>query len=149
MSHLATVQSIYAAFGRGDVPAILNLLADDVDWEYGAPSTPVPWLQPRRGRAAVGGFFEALRALEFHTFQVTELFERGNLVVAMVDLEATVRTTGRRFTEVDEAHVWRFDAAGRVARFRHRVDTHLQYAAWHEAENDAPAHTHDPLLRRP
>jgi len=28
-----TVQRIYEAFGAGDVPAILELLADDVEWE--------------------------------------------------------------------------------------------------------------------
>ena len=28
------VQSAYAAFGRGDVSAILNLIADDVEWKF-------------------------------------------------------------------------------------------------------------------
>ena len=35
MSNLATVQAIYAAFGRGDVPAILSHLTDGVAWEHG------------------------------------------------------------------------------------------------------------------
>lgn len=26
------VQQIYASFGRGDIPAVLNGLADDIDW---------------------------------------------------------------------------------------------------------------------
>jgi ketosteroid isomerase-like protein len=30
---MATVQGIYEAFGKGDVPAILEVLADDVEWE--------------------------------------------------------------------------------------------------------------------
>ena len=30
MSNLDTVRTIYEAFGRGDVPTLLNLLADDV-----------------------------------------------------------------------------------------------------------------------
>jgi ketosteroid isomerase-like protein len=47
------VQNIYAAFGRGDIPAILERLAPDVEWEYGVESTNVPWLQPRCGRAEV------------------------------------------------------------------------------------------------
>jgi hypothetical protein len=29
MSNLATVQGIYEAFGRGDIPAILDAVADD------------------------------------------------------------------------------------------------------------------------
>ena len=36
MAHLQTVQQIYEAFGRGDVPAIQAKLTQDVDWEYGA-----------------------------------------------------------------------------------------------------------------
>ena len=42
MAQIETVQQIYQAFGRGDVPAILDHLADDVDWECGPVSTDVP-----------------------------------------------------------------------------------------------------------
>ncbi len=131
MTNAEKVRQMYEAFGRGDIPFILSALADDVEWEYGDVSTDVPWLQPRRGRAAVAGFFEALGALDFHGFQPTVVLESGALVVALIDLEATVRATGRRVVEVDEVHIWHFDAAGRVARFRHRADTHLQWQAYH------------------
>ena len=80
MTPLETVQHMYAAFGRGDVPAILACLAEDVQWEYGerGPSpAPVPWLQPRRGRDAVIGFFEALTALEFSRFVPHKLLADG------------------------------------------------------------------------
>jgi len=30
--NVKTVQSVYEAFGRGDVSAILEVLTDDVDW---------------------------------------------------------------------------------------------------------------------
>jgi ketosteroid isomerase-like protein len=42
MQNSKIVQEMYAAFGRGDVPAILQRLADDVEWEYGVNSTDVP-----------------------------------------------------------------------------------------------------------
>ena len=32
MSPIETVQKMYAAFGKGEVPAILACLADDVEW---------------------------------------------------------------------------------------------------------------------
>jgi ketosteroid isomerase-like protein len=32
-SNLPTVPSIYQAFGKGDVLAILDVLAEDVEWE--------------------------------------------------------------------------------------------------------------------
>ncbi len=123
MSNLATVQGIYAAFGRGDVPAILEHLAEDVVWEYGHNSTDVPWLQPRRGRNAVVGFFEALGGVDFARLDATTFLESGSTVVVLLQLDATVKATGRQVVEEDEVHIWHFDAAGRVARFRHRVDT--------------------------
>ena len=133
MSHLATVQGIYAAFRRGDVPAILECLAEDVAWEYGLNSTDVPWLQPRRGRSEVGGFFRSLGAVEFHRLEVTTFLESGSVVVVLLQVEATVYATGRRVSEADEVHIWHFDDAGRVARFRHRADTHQQHLAFHGA----------------
>jgi ketosteroid isomerase-like protein len=131
VSNLATVQGIYAAFGRRDVPAILEFLAEDVVWEYGLNSTDVPWLQPRRGRAEVVKFFEALGAIDFARLEASAFFEAGSTVVVLLQLEATVKATGRQVVEEDEVHIWHFDAAGRVSRFRHRVDTLLHQLAYH------------------
>ena len=33
--------AIYEAFGRGDVPSILDCLAEDVQWEYAWTESPV------------------------------------------------------------------------------------------------------------
>lgn len=130
MTPIETVQHIYAAFGRGDVPAILACLAEDVEWEYGTPPNPVPWLQPLRGRAQVPRFFDTLvTQVEFHGFVPKHCLGEGRLVVGIVDLDATVRATGKRVVEVDEVHLFHFDEAGRVARFRHRADTWLQAMA--------------------
>ena len=129
MAHAGTVKQIYEAFGRGDIPAILAQLAPDVEWEYGANSTDVAWLQPRRGRDDVAGFFQALAALEFHSFRPTTILEAGNVVVSLVDVDASVKATGTRIVEEDEVHIWYFDESGQVSRFRHRADTHLQWMA--------------------
>ena len=131
MTPIETVQQIYAAFGRGDVPFILSCLAEDVAWEYGASPHPAPWLQARQGRAAVPAFFDALAThCEFHRFQPTAVLGQGHLVVSLCDVEFTVRGTGVRVVEVDEVHLWHFDATGRVARFRHRADTLAQALAF-------------------
>jgi ketosteroid isomerase-like protein len=131
MSNIDTVKGIYEAFGRGDVPAILEQMSPDVDWDY--PQTAdVPWLKPRRGREGVGAFFRAAgEALEFRAFVPKEIFASpdGKIVVALVDVEAIVKATGRAFREEDEIHLWRFGSDGRVARFRHGVDTAKHLAA--------------------
>ncbi|MDZ7267145.1 MAG: nuclear transport factor 2 family protein [candidate division KSB1 bacterium] len=63
-----TVRDIHAAFGRGDIPAILAKLDDDVEWEYGTTPHEVPWLAPRRGRNGAAEFFQSLGEIEFHHF---------------------------------------------------------------------------------
>lgn len=130
MGYTAKVQEIYEAFGKGDVPSILASLADDVDWDYGHGSTDVPWIQPRRGRDAVVAFFEALAAVEFQKFAPKELLEAGNTVVALVDVDYTVKATGKRWAEEDEVHIWRFGSDGKVVRFKHVVDTHAVQLAY-------------------
>lgn len=131
MSNIASIEAIYAAFGSGNIPAILEHVADDVEWEYGVNSTDVPWLQPRRGRDGAAQFFTTLGALEFHKFEVKAVLDGGACVVALFELEVTVKVTGQRIVEKDEVHVWHFDDKGKVARFRHRVDTHQHWRAFH------------------
>ena len=131
MSHIESIQAIYEAFGRGDIPAILARLSENVEWEYGVNTTDVPWLQPRRGRDGAAQFFQSLAALDFRDFRVTFIAGSGDTVVALCDVEAVVRETGKTFVEADEAHVWYFGADGLVSRFRHRVDTRQQWLAYH------------------
>lgn len=129
MTNIETVQEIYAAFGRGDVPAILDHLAEDVEWDYAVGKVDVPWLRPRRGRAEVPGFFHALGALEFTRFEPKTFLEGGDVVVVLLDVGITVRETGQRLAEEDEVHIWRFDPRGRVTRFTHKLDTHAHRTA--------------------
>ena len=67
--HARTVEAIYAAFGRGDIPGILGALREDVEWEHDATDHGIPWLAPRQGRAQVMAFFEALRAVDIRRFE--------------------------------------------------------------------------------
>lgn len=129
MPNLQTVQEIYAAFGAGDVETILGKLADDVEWDADS-ATDLPLTKPRRGRSEVGEFFVATGAVEFTKFAPTEFLASSDVVVALIDVEFTVKATGKKVSQLDEAHIWRFNAAGLVTKFRHRVDTHAQYLAF-------------------
>jgi hypothetical protein len=133
LSNLTTVQEIYAAFGKGDVPAILDRLADSVEWEYGAGPTEIPWLKERHGRAGAADFFSSLGALEIQEFVPKTLLEGPGVVVVLLELEAIVKATGKRIVEKDEVHTWYFDDKHRVTRFRHRVDTQQHLAAYRGA----------------
>lgn len=128
MTNIPTVQRLYQAFGAGDLPGILTHLAEDVIWEYGH-SSDVGYLQPRRGKAEVPAFFQALGVLEITRFEPWKFFETDDMVVVLVNLEATVRATGRTVTEQDEVHIWTFNQAGKVSRFGHRLDSYQHWAA--------------------
>lgn len=123
MSNLSTVQEIYEAFGRGDVPAILSRLAESVEWEYGATSLDVPWLQARQGREGAAAFFSSLAGLEFSKFTPKTFLEGPGVVVVLLDVEFRVKATGKSVAEEDQVHLWNFNERGEVSRFRHRVDT--------------------------
>ena len=119
-----TVGSIYAAFGRGDVPAILEHIDDDCLWEYQPVHNTVSILQARRGRAGVAEFFQAVGSdLAITKFEVKHVLDGGKVVVALIDIDGTYKRSGKSFREVDEAHLWHFDDQGRVIKFRHCVDT--------------------------
>ncbi len=128
MSNVQTVQGIYEAFGKGDVPAILECMADDVEWEQWAGANTgqeagVPWLARRSGVPGVVEFLEAVAAnLEFHVFEPRNLLDGGNQVAATIAIDATVTPTGERFQD-EEIHLWTFDDAGKVTGMRHYADT--------------------------
>lgn len=124
-----TTQEIYAAFARGDIAAILARLSDSVDWEYGATDNAAPWLAQRRGREGAGAFFASLAGMDIHRFGVNSILAGDRVAVALVNIEFTVKATGRRVVEEDEVHIWHFNAEGKVARFRHRLDTLAHHRA--------------------
>jgi ketosteroid isomerase-like protein len=135
VSHIETVQAMYEAFGRGDVPGILEHLAEDVRWdEWESPSAAqqaVPYLAPRRGRAGVEDFFKVVGALEFHDFAPLSFLEGPGEVAARIRIDLTVPATGKRFAD-EEIHLWTFGPDGKVTSLRHFVDT-LTHTLAHRA----------------
>ena len=139
--NLTTVTDLYAAFGRGDVPAILDALSEDVRWEQWDDNTAqragVPHLQPRSGRDGVAEFFAQIAEIDFHAFEIRGLATGDDLVVADVLIDVTLPSGGRMRDE--ELHVWRFDAHGRICGMRHYVDTAKHIAAQRGEDTLAPA----------
>jgi ketosteroid isomerase-like protein len=128
--NIATVFSVYEAFGRGDVPFILDQLDDAVEWEQGGLDHGIPWLQPGRGRDHAAGFFSRLGDnAELTVFEPGEPMANDRQVAVPVSIEATVKATGKRIVEQNEVHLWTFGPDGKIVAFRHLVDTHQHWAA--------------------
>ena len=125
-TNAARVADIYSAFGRGDVPAILDSLADDVswdEWEHGhdGQRAGVAHLAPHRGVQGAAEFFAAIAGWTVREFAVLDVIGAGRQVVAEVRAVFDL-PNGTRLAD-EELHLWTFDDAGKVTRFRHYVDT--------------------------
>lgn len=129
MSHLETVQQIYEAFGRGDIPAIIDKLDANVAWDVEIPVPGVPWLQPRRGAANVPAFFESLAPLSFQRFEPHTWFADGDKVFVLIAMDVTHVASGKRYHLPHEGHLWVFNAAGKVVKYQHVTDTALHRRA--------------------
>jgi uncharacterized protein len=131
-ANAATVAEIYAAFGRGDVPTILDKIAPNCRWESWANNRAqrhgVPTLQPRTGPAGVADFFAAVGDLQMHDFQVLDVIAGERQVAVEVVIDYSTPTGGRLRDE--ELHLWTLDEHQQVVRLRHYVDTAKHIAAF-------------------
>jgi uncharacterized protein len=116
MSNLAqTVQELYAAFGRGDLPAILSKLSNDVVWESEGTSI-ISYSGIRHGVTETAGFFEALAADHSNPqLTITDYVTSGDTVMTLGRFTATVKATGKTF-DTPIAHYWKF-RDGKVVRY--------------------------------
>jgi uncharacterized protein len=122
------VQQGYAAFGSGDIPGLLDLLTDDVEWSLQGPSV-IPWAGTRHGREGVAEFFSLLgETLEFEQFEPREFVAQGDTVVVLGYERSVVKPTGRAF-EQEWAHVYTL-RDGKIAKGRFIEDTAAQVVAF-------------------
>jgi ketosteroid isomerase-like protein len=119
------VQQVYEAFGRGDVPAILSMIAADVDWEF-VGSAGLAYAGKRRNRAEVADFFAAIsRTDQIHAFEPREFIEADTHVTVLGWEKSTALDTGKDF-ETDWVHVFTV-REGKVTRWRGFFNTAARY----------------------
>jgi ketosteroid isomerase-like protein len=133
-NNISACQTMYQAFGTGDVPAILAHMADDIAFDDWTGNTAVnsgllPNMRTRFGKDGAVAFFTALGTeLEFRRFDVNNLLAGGNQVAATVSLEIFVKATGKTVRD-DMIHLWTFNDDGKAVRFLHYLDTAKHMAA--------------------
>jgi uncharacterized protein len=127
--NIKVVQEAYAAFGRGDVQAILDRLDDSVAWTavYGAGSN-VPMAGERRGKAAVAEFFKLVAThVNFARFEPKEFVATGDKVVALGHY--TAKTSANKEFDSDFAMVFTMQN-GKVTKFQEFLNTAALNAAF-------------------
>lgn len=121
-ANVAHVQSLYAAFGRGDVAAIIAGLTPNVDWETVGRQKDFPTLGPRKGAAQVQEFFKLVAENEdFSDFTPREFYAADDKVFVLGSYNLKVKTTGKPVAS-EWVHVFTLQD-GKVARFREHTDT--------------------------
>lgn len=127
-ANVATVSGTYEAFGRGDIPAILEQFAEDIRWEHhptgnAAQDRGLRFMRPRRGREEVAGFYEDIEEdFEMHSFNPHSFLAGDGLVAVVIEYELTVKSTGKRVHD-EEIHLYELAPDGKITSFRHFLDT--------------------------
>ena len=121
--NIKTIAAAYEAFGRGDVPAILDMLSDDVDWAAEANSTAAPWFGVKRGKDGVVSFFEAFGStVEVLEFTPVSFTANDTDVMAVIRYRGRIRATGKEVS-MNLHHYWTFRGDGKIVYYRGSEDT--------------------------
>lgn len=123
MSNVDLARSVYEAFGRGDIPAVLGMMDSNVQWfeAEGNPYEPSgrPWSGPD---AVLKNLFEKLGA-DWEYFKVvpSRFYDSGETVVVELRYDAKHNVTGKNL-DAQVCHVLDFND-GKLTRFQQYVDT--------------------------
>jgi ketosteroid isomerase-like protein len=129
---LDVVRNVYAAFGRGDLEAIISQLDPNVTWLTPGPPD-MPTAGQRRGHAGVREFFNALlTTLEIDDFEPKDFLAQGERVVVLGTSREGPRAAGKLF-DFSWVHIFTV-RDGRIVAFEERADVSMIVDA-HRAAN--------------
>ena len=115
------VQSMYAAFGRGDIAALLDHVTDDIEWIHRG-SIGLPYMGTFRGKAALLQWFGHVAEFDgIQAFEPREFLE-GKDHVTVLGWERTQALPAGGIFETDWVHVMTV-RDGKVCRFVGAYDT--------------------------
>ncbi len=115
-----TIASLYEAFARGDVPAVLAALSPDIRW---TEAEGFPYGGTYVGHDAVLQNVFAKLGSEWDGYAAVpgEIIASGDTVVALGEHSGTYKATGKRF-KAPFAHVWKF-GGDKAISFTQYTDT--------------------------
>jgi ketosteroid isomerase-like protein len=122
MSNADVIRGVYAAFQKGDIPAVLGAMAPDIvrnEAENFPYADKNPYVGPN---AILAGVFARLGG-EWDGFSVKEeeLIDAGDTVVTLGRYGGAPKATGKKIN-AQFAHVWKF-RNGKIIGFQQYTDT--------------------------
>jgi ketosteroid isomerase-like protein len=122
--NIKLIRTAYEAFGRGDIPAVLDVIQDDCDWGVEASGPIAPYYGTRHGKDEILAFFQELGAtFEVDRFEPTAMAGDGNDVLTVVAYAIRSRATGKTAT-MNIHHHFKI-ADGKITYFRGSEDSAL------------------------
>jgi ketosteroid isomerase-like protein len=126
----AIVRKAYDCFAKHDINGIVQLVANECDWQAPGPAGEMAWAGSFSGPDGVRKFFDKLdENVEFLDFSPSQFLSDGATVVVMGRERDRVKATGKIF-EVAWAHCFEIKD-GKIIRFRDYQDTAAIQAAMH------------------
>jgi ketosteroid isomerase-like protein len=127
--NIGLVQSLYAAFMRGDIDSILAVATPDVTIGLDGRPQDVPMLGRHKGHAGLRDFFRILAEThDITSFTPEEFYSDADKVFVLGRYRWTMKPSGRS-GESEWVHVWTI-RNGKVAVCRSLNDTALLAEAW-------------------
>ncbi len=131
-TNISLVQNAYAAFGRGDLPAILDVMAPDVTIGIVGRKEDAPFLGMHHGKAGAAEFFRQLgEAQEIHSFEPLRFLAAEEKVFIWGHYGWTMRGSGVS-KDSEWLHVLTI-RDGKLASWCGHNDTAMLAAAYHAA----------------
>jgi uncharacterized protein len=114
------VRGVYEAFGRGDVPAVLGAMADDIEW-HEAEGMPYGGVYHGGEAVAQNVFGPITQDIPDFAVKPEEFIASGDAVAAVVRYTGTGKATGKQLN-LPVVHVFNV-RNGKIAQFRQFIDT--------------------------
>jgi ketosteroid isomerase-like protein len=121
-ANVTLAQSLYAAFGRGDIATIVNATAGDVVWTVHGRPKDHPALGTHKSPAGVQKFFDIVADTQSPTdFSPRDFHASGDKVFVLGHYAWTFRKTGKKVA-MEWVHVFTIKG-GKVVQFDEFTDT--------------------------
>lgn len=122
MDNLQKIQGVYAAFGAGDLPAILAVLSPDIDWIQYCPKEAIPFGGHYHGHEGIIQFFTLVgQNAEVEQYEPREFQVGGDMVIVEGWQRVKARSTGKSW-ETNFVHIYTFEN-GLVVKVREYYNT--------------------------
>jgi ketosteroid isomerase-like protein len=131
-ANIKFIQDVYVAFGRGDIPAVLGAMTDDVEIGIVGRAQDAPLFGMHQGHAGAAEFFRQLAdAHEITMFEPMKLAAAEDMVFVWGRYSWTMRKSG-----VSKTSEWLHVITvrdGKISLWRGHNDTAMLAEAYHTA----------------